>query len=85
MVIDDFGITPYRVSKDIGVSRPTVLDILSGKRGISPLMAMKLGRYFGPSAEFWMNLQANYERWSILHDEARMKEINSIQPIAEVA
>ena len=36
-------------------------DIVRGKRGISPETALRLGRYFGNDAAFWLNLQANYE------------------------
>jgi len=38
-----------------------VTDILNGKRGVSPETAMRLGRYFGNSARFWLNLQTAYE------------------------
>ncbi|HET6492472.1 MAG TPA: HigA family addiction module antitoxin [Burkholderiales bacterium] len=38
-----------------------VTDILNGKRGITPETALRLGRYFGNSARFWMNLQTAYE------------------------
>ena len=38
-----------------------ITDVLNGKRGISPETAMRLGRYFGNSARFWLNLQMGYE------------------------
>ncbi|MGD0762577.1 MAG: HigA family addiction module antitoxin [Roseiarcus sp.] len=38
-----------------------ITDILNGKRGVSPETAMRLGRYFGNSAQFWLNLQMAYE------------------------
>ncbi len=38
-----------------------ITDILNGKRGVSPETAMRLGRYFGNSARFWLNLQTAYE------------------------
>ena len=38
-----------------------ITDILNGKRGISPETAMRLARYFGNSARFWLNLQTAYE------------------------
>jgi addiction module HigA family antidote len=38
-----------------------ITDILNGKRGISPETALRLGRYFGNSARFWLNLQTAYE------------------------
>lgn len=51
------GITPYRLSKDIGVSTSTVLDLVHSKRKISVEMAMRLSKYFGNSSKFWLNLQ----------------------------
>jgi len=38
-----------------------ITDIVNGKRGVSPETALRLGRYFGASARFWLNLQTNYE------------------------
>jgi antitoxin HigA-1 len=38
-----------------------ITDILNGKRGVSPETALRLGRYFGNSARFWLNLQTAYE------------------------
>jgi addiction module HigA family antidote len=38
-----------------------ITDILNGKRGISPETALRLGRFFGNSARFWLNLQTAYE------------------------
>jgi len=38
-----------------------IVDILNGKCGISPEAAMRLARYFGTNAQFWLNLQTAYE------------------------
>ena len=38
-----------------------ITDIVNGKRGVSPETAMRLGRYFGNSPRFWLNLQMSYE------------------------
>jgi len=38
-----------------------ITDVLNGKRGVSPDTALRLGRYFGNSARFWLNLQTAYE------------------------
>ena len=37
-----------------------ITEILNGKRGVSPETALRLGRYFGNSARFWLNLQTSY-------------------------
>lgn len=38
-----------------------IVDVLNGKRGVSPDTALRLARYFGNSAQFWLNMQTAYE------------------------
>jgi len=59
--LEPMNITGYRLSKAIDVNAQRVNDILLKKTGVSADMAIRLGRFFGTSAEFWMNLQAAYE------------------------
>lgn len=65
-VIIPYGITAYRVAVDLGVPLPRVNDIVLQKRAMTADMALRLEKYFGVSAEFWMNLQARFDL-----DEAR--------------
>lgn len=55
------GVTPYRVAADTGISQSTMNQLVNGKRSISTETALRLGAYFGTSAEMWLNLQKNYE------------------------
>ncbi len=55
------GITQYRLAKDISVQPLRISEIVRGKRAISADTALRLGRYFGNSGQFWMNLQAHYQ------------------------
>jgi len=55
------NITGYRLAKAINVNSQRVNDIVLKKTGVSADMAIRFGRFFGTSAEFWMNLQAAYE------------------------
>jgi antitoxin HigA-1 len=50
-----------RLSLDIGVSSGRITDILNGRRGITADTAVRLGRYFGNSAQFWLYLQGRYD------------------------
>lgn len=50
-----------RLARDIGVSPRRINEIVLGKRGITAETALRLSRYFGMSAEFWMGLQMDYE------------------------
>ena len=47
----------------VGISRPTLNEILGGKRGISPKMAQALGAAFGTGPELWVNLDSAYQLW----------------------
>ena len=58
-----------------------ITDILNGKRGISPETALRLGRYFGNSARFWMNLQTNFE-WAIAERTIGARVIAEVAPDA---
>lgn len=55
------GISQYRIAKDISVDPRRINEIVLGKRSISADTALRLGRYFGMSAGFWMNLQSHYD------------------------
>lgn len=55
------GITAYRLAKEIAVPGPRVNDIVLGKRSISADSALRLGIFFGLPAQFWLNLQNDYD------------------------
>lgn len=50
-----------RLALDIGVPSGRITDILNARRGITADTAVRLGRYFGNSAQFWLDLQSRYE------------------------
>ncbi len=55
------GITQYRLAKGIGVPPRRINEIVQGKRGVTADTALRLGRFFGMEAQFWMNLQSHYD------------------------
>lgn len=55
------GVTQYRLARDIGISPRRINEIVHGKRAITPDTALRLGKYFGVSAQFWLNLQTRYD------------------------
>lgn len=55
------GLSANRLSLDIGVPSGRITDILNGRRGISADTAVRLGRYFGNSPQFWLDLQGQYD------------------------
>src|SRR4030043_2368633 len=47
----------------LGISRKTLSKILNGRGAITPSMALRLSRAFNTTADFWLNLQKNYDLW----------------------
>jgi addiction module HigA family antidote len=54
-------ISQYRLAKDISVPPRRINEIVHGKRSITADTALRLGKYFGISAQFWLNLQTRYD------------------------
>jgi len=55
------GLSQHRVARDISVPPRRINEIVLHKRGITADTALRLGRYFGTSEQFWLNLQAEYD------------------------
>lgn len=55
------GISQYRLAKDISVPPRRINEIVLGKRSITADTALRLGRYFGTTERFWLNLQTQYD------------------------
>lgn len=54
-------ITAYRLSKDLGIPQTRISEILKGRRRVSADTALRLSKYFGNSAKFWLGLQDDYD------------------------
>jgi antitoxin HigA-1 len=55
------ALSANRLALDLGVPSGRITDILNGRRSISADTAVRLGRYFGNSAQFWLDLQSQYD------------------------
>jgi len=55
------GISMNKLSRDIDVPPNRISEIVNGKRGITADTALRLERYFGVEAQFWLNLQSEYD------------------------
>lgn len=77
--LEPLGMTAYKLAKDIGVPAPRMYDVVAGKRGISADTALRLARYFGTSAQYWMNLQAYHDLE--VEEERLGKVIEEIRPL----
>ena len=65
-------ITAYRLSKDLNIPQTRTSEIIHGRRRITADTALRLSKYFGTSAQFWLNLQNDYdleEEEKSIHEE----------------
>jgi addiction module HigA family antidote len=81
ILIEEFlrpmGISAYRLSKDIGIPQTRISAIIHGRRRITADTALRLSRYFGNSAKFWLGLQDDYDIEEEM--ESKGEEILKIQ------
>lgn len=59
--LDSLNMSMNQLAIELRVPATRIADIVKGRRSITAETALRLGRYFGTTAQFWMNLQANYE------------------------
>lgn len=74
------ALTQYRLAKDIHVPPRRINEIVKGKRAITADTALRLGKYFGTTAQFWLNLQSSYDLECA--SERMDSELTSIEPHA---
>jgi antitoxin HigA-1 len=72
-------ISQNKLAMDIHVPATRIGEIVHGRRGITPETALRLARYFGTSAEFWLNLQQSYDlsKARIEEEERIVREVHA--------
>lgn len=59
--VEPLGLTVTQVARALGVTRQTLNNLLNGKAGVSPEMAIRLSKAFGSSPEVWLGMQMEYD------------------------
>ncbi|MDG1393640.1 MAG: HigA family addiction module antitoxin [Flavobacteriaceae bacterium] len=59
--LEPLGISAYRLSKDLGIPQTRISEITKGRRRITADTALRLSKYFGNSAQFWLGLQNDFD------------------------
>lgn len=81
--LDEYGLSVGAAAAAMKMSRARLNEIVRGERGITADTALRLGRFFGNSAQFWMNLQTHYD---LIEAEAgagrKLKAIPSVEDVA---
>jgi addiction module HigA family antidote len=87
MLLEEF-LRPMEISQreladSIHVPYQRINELTNGRRGVSPSTALRLAKFFGTSADFWLNLQL---RWDLFHAQrVEAKELKSIRAHATAA
>jgi addiction module HigA family antidote len=73
--IEPLGLTITKAATALGVTRTTLSELVHGKRGISPEMAVRLSQVFGGSAESWITQQAHYDLARVRRAKIKLKRL----------
>ena len=76
--LEPMDITQSALAQGIGVTFARINELINGKRGITPDTALRLERFLGVEAQFWMNLQQAWDLYAALHSP-NAKEIKRIR------
>ena len=71
--VEPLGLSITEAAKVLGVTRQALNNVVNGKAGISPEMAVRLSKAFGGNPEMWLRLQANYDLAQVRQDEIEVK------------
>jgi len=81
---EDGGLTANSVALSLRIPANRLTEIINGKRSITADTALRLGRFFGTSAQVWMNLQAQYEL-QMAEDKLAEKIDREVAPLSKRA
>jgi len=81
--IDEYQINPFSLSKSIGMAYQSVANILTGKGRISTNIAIRLGKYFGNTPKFWLDIQAQSEIAELSTDKKFTAVLNKIPKVVK--
>jgi addiction module HigA family antidote len=82
-LLDELSISQYRLAKDLGIPAMRINFIVNGKRSVTAELALRLGRYFGQSPRYWLNLQTRYDL--DVAEEALSKQVaREVRPLMAV-
>ena len=78
--LEPLGLSVTAGARVLGVTRQTLNNLVNGKSGISPEMAIRLTKAFGSTPETWLRMQMAYDLAAALKDESRIKVQRQVLP-----
>jgi addiction module HigA family antidote len=72
-ILAPLGISVTLAAQHLGVTRKTLSELLNGRSGVSPEMALRIGQATGTTAESWLGMQTAYDLWQTRKEAKRLK------------
>lgn len=83
-IIEELRLSQYRLAQDLGVTAARISHVVRGQRPVTPELALRLGRYFGQSPRYWLNLQSRYDVDVTQEEFGKLVE-REVRPLKAVA
>jgi addiction module HigA family antidote len=83
-LLEEIGLSQYRLAHDIAVPTMRISHVVHGKRPVTAELALRLGRYFGQSPRYWLNLQSRYDM-DVTEEELGERVTREVRPFKAVA
>jgi addiction module HigA family antidote len=80
-LLDEIKMSQYRLAKELGVPAMRVSLVIAGKRPVTAELALRLGRFFGQTPRYWINLQSRYDM-DVAEDALSKQVAREVRPFA---
>jgi addiction module HigA family antidote len=78
--LEPLGLTVTKAAEVLGVSRKALSELVNGRSGISPEMAIRLSKAFGGNPEVWLRMQLSYDLWQAQQRVGQIK-VTRYEPV----
>ncbi|MBI5445978.1 MAG: HigA family addiction module antidote protein [Deltaproteobacteria bacterium] len=83
-ILEELGLSQYRLAKELHVPAMRISHLIHGRRPVTAELALRLGRYFGQSPQYWANLQTRYDM-DVAEDTLSERIRNEVHPLERAA
>ena len=82
-LLEELKLSQYRLAQDLGVPAMRINHVINGRRPVTAELALRLGRYFGQSPRYWINLQSRYDM-DVTEDALSEQVTREVHPLRAV-
>ena len=82
-LLDELKLSQYRIAQDLGIPAMRINHVVNGRRPVTAELALRLGRYFGQSPRYWINLQSRYDM-DVAEDAMSAQVAREVRPLRAV-